>query len=377
MKPVTEYVRHYNESHIADVEQYKAERQFLERQKQAAMNGKSANLSRVKELTDELCKLKEVHELRLTAADVTPEALAVEMLKQGGRMAVMDDEGSIFDIVSGIYNGGQANINLLLKSYDGSPHTILRRTSENITLENPLLSMGILTQPQQFRQAMSNPQFSGRGLIQRFVFSFAKGKAGSLSFTSDNIPQSIQKRYNELIIQLLKLPFGDKPKTLTHDKESYAVFRDYFEMLQKKMQTGGIFENMKDYASKHFGKVLRIAGLLHLCEHTADEPINGQTALNAVSIGLWAENQALLAFDGGAGDSEVIKNAKYIVSRLKSSDSEVLTRRELKHLCRSIHNDNDFDKPLELLEEMHYLRKEINSNTGGRPSEKYIINPLV
>lgn len=376
IRPVEEYQRRYNEVHHNAIEEYKSKRQFFERQKQAAMSGKNASLARVQELTKELCELQEVHELCLICSDTTPEALSVEMLKQGGCMAVMDDEGSVFDVISGMYSGGQGNINLFLKAYDGSPHTIFRRTSENITLEAPYLTIGLMTQPQQFSQTMSNPQFSGRGLIQRFLFAFPNGRAGNQSYTSTNIPPSIQQAYDELITRLLKMPKSDKPVKLTHDTESYSAFHNYHDMLQSKMKSNGIFENMKEYASKQFGKVLKIAGLLHLCEHSADKPINGQTAMNAINIGLWTENQALLAFDGGAGEDELTKNARYIIKRLISSGSSIMTKREMKHLCRAIHDEAVFDEVTELLEDMKYIRSE-RVETSGRPTIQYHINPFI
>ena len=44
----------------------------------------------------------------------------MEMYTQGGKIGIIDDEGSIFDVLSGIYSSGQANINIFLKAYDGS-----------------------------------------------------------------------------------------------------------------------------------------------------------------------------------------------------------------------------------------------------------------
>jgi len=374
MQPVVKYVQRYNEIHALDLEQNRAERAFLERQRQTAMKGRTANLERVQELTKQLSETEELHALRLTAADVTPEALAWEMFQQSGRMAVMDDEGSVFDTLSGIYNTGQANINLFLKSYDGSPHTILRRTSDSISLDCPLLTMGIMTQPQQFRQAMATPQFSGRGLVQRFLYSFPEGRAGQQTYTSSDIPQGVQRAYNELIERLLRLPASDT--VIVHDRESYDYFQGYFELLQDKMKPDGMFGNMKDYAAKMFGKVLRIAGLLHLCEHSADEPITGRTAMNAVNIGLWAENMSLRAFDGGAGDDELTKNAKYMTGRLKALDCETISLTNLKRQCRAIADKECFAETVKLLEDMHYLRRE-RLETAGRPSELYHINPFI
>lgn len=190
------------------------------------------------------------------------------------------------------------------------------------------------------------------------------------------ILQNLFQSYDELITRLLKMPKNDTPVKLVHNKESYNILHDYHDMLQSKMCNGGIFENMKEYASKHFGKVLKIAGLLHLCEHTTEEPINGQTAMNAINIGLWAENQVLLAFDGGTVEDEITKNAKYIISRLKLSGNEIMTKRELKHLCRAIHDDAAFDEATELLEDMNYMRSE-RIETAGRPSVRYYINPFI
>lgn len=376
MRPVEEYQRRYNESHRLEIEEYRSRREFLERQKQSAMCGKKADMERVRELTRELCELEEVSEMRLVCSDTTPEALAAEMFRQGGRMAVMDDEGSVFDVISGLYTGGLGNINLFLKAYDGSPHTILRRTSENITLDAPYLTIGIMTQPSQFTQTMSNPQFSGRGLMYRFLFSFPAGRAGTQSYVSKDIPPSVRQAYDELVTRLLKMPENGSPVTLAHDRESFDILGDYHNMLQAKMQSGGMLEGMKEYAGKHFGKVLKIAGLLHLCEHSPDEPINGQTASNAINIGLWAENQALLALGGGAVEDVTVKNAKYIAKRLKSAEWGTVSLTKLKQRCRAITDSRSLTEAVELLEDMNYLRAE-RVETGGRPSTLFHINPFI
>lgn len=52
---------------------------------------------------------------------------------------------------------------------------------------------------------------------------------------------------------------------------------------------------MREWANKQLGRSLKIAGIFHLCAHEPQEPLSGQTALNAVSVAMWAENQALKA----------------------------------------------------------------------------------
>lgn len=206
------------------------------------------------------------------------------------------------------------------------------------------------------------------------MFAFPEGKAGNQSFKSENIPQNIQRSYDELITGLLRIPKPDEPIILTHSRESYNILNDYYDLLQSKMRSGGMFETLKDYAQKHFGKVLKIAGLLHLCEHKTDEPIGGDTALNAVSVGLWAENMALRAFGSIADQDETTKNAIYILKRLRSISENGFTLRELKRSCQAIHNDNTFTAAIELLEDMKYIRLQ-TIETGKRPSVRCYVNP--
>lgn len=56
----------------------------------------------------------------------------------------MNDEGGIFDILSGLYSSGTANIDLFLKAYDGSPYNVIRRTQQAVALDNPLITVGLM-----------------------------------------------------------------------------------------------------------------------------------------------------------------------------------------------------------------------------------------
>lgn len=298
------------------------------------------------------------------------------MFLQGGRIGVVDDEGSVFDVLSGLYSGGSTNINIFLKAYDGSNYTIVRRTKEDIDLKKPLLTMGIMTQPDHFLEAVSNKQFSGRGFIHRFLFSFPESKAGYQSFTSQSIPLPLQSQYAELINRLLSKADPDKLPIINCNKEAYVLLNDYHEHLQKEMRECGIFENMKEWASKQFARCLKITAVLHLCEHEASEPITGQEALNGISISTWCENHALKAFSGGINDTQEVRAAKYILSKLKSSRKDTISKRDLLRICRSL-NADESEEPLSLLEDMNIIKRDIESGKQGRPKETIRINPII
>ncbi len=177
MKPVKEYEEYYNTVNKYRIDEYTATKEYLEGQKRSYITGKKADLEKAKQVTRELADLEPVHELKLNVSDATPEALAWEMYLQGGKIGVLGDEGAIFDVLSGLYSNGASNLNIFLEAYDGSDYSIIRRTKENIDLKNPLLTMGLMVQPDLFIQAMNNRAFAGRGFIHRFLFSLQAATA--------------------------------------------------------------------------------------------------------------------------------------------------------------------------------------------------------
>lgn len=380
MRPVDDYVERYNAMNSDRVHQNKAERAFLERQRSAAMGGRHPDLDKVKALTRQLHEMEELHELRLNAKDVTPEALAWELHKQHERLAILDDEGSIFDVLSGLYSNGQSNINIFLEAYDGSPYSVLRRTKESITLYNPLLTMGLMVQPSHFDEAMNNRQFSGRGFIYRFLFSFPESKAGYQKFFNGNIHTRISNNYVNLVNRLLNIPYperGEEMPLVQTDHDANSVLEQYFYHIQEGMRPGGIFEHLKEWAAKQFAKCMKIAAILHLCEYGIDDRINEQTALNAVNIAMWTENHALKALSGDMTDTQEEKDAKYILSKLKQSDKDVITKRELLRMCRAL-SAEEAEKPLEILEDMKCIKRNIvKTGKQGKPKEIIKINPLI
>lgn len=377
--PIFKYQTEENERRKGVIADYKAEKQYLENQLASATKGNNVNPQRAKEISRQISELKPVFPLLLNVSDVTPEALAWEMFKQGGRMAVINDEGGIFEILSGLYSGGSSNIDLILKAYDGSPYTVIRRTKENIELKNPLLTVGIMAQPSAFEKVISNPEFLGRGFIQRFLFSFPESRAGSRSFSSPEIPQNVQRDYDELITRLLSLKNSGNMPVIRSNNGAYNLFKDYFDYIEERLKPGGQFEHLKEWANKQFARCLKIAGILHLCEHTADELLDEQTAMRAVNIAIWAENQALKAFSGAAIENENTSKARYIVSKIKDKRGSVLTEREILRACRKFKSITELEEPLFLLCDMNYLQKKDAEHlgTGRKPCTQYRINPLI
>lgn len=368
LKPCYDYQKKYNELHSTEIKQRHTERQFYENEKQKVMKGKSPNLNRAKEIDEILNDLPELHTMSFTVTDVTTEALANAMNEHDGIMAILDSEGGCLRTWGGMYNGGQSNVDLLLKAYDGDYVEIWRKTSGTIVLPHPLLSIGLLTQPKRFNEFMNNADFSESGLLNRFLFAFPTAPT-RYTDTVPEIPEKYKEDYAALIDKLLRLPESDA--VIKHNYKAIEIFHDLHDDIQAKKQSGGIFELIPDYAEKQFANAMKIAAILHLCEHDVTEPIDERTALRTTQIMMWLFNQALLAFNKTVGESAEIQNIKRICTIM--SDGKYQSARDISRKLKL--KSDDVKELLETLIENYYVK-----TNGKEPSERgcqYILNPII
>lgn len=371
-KPLIEYQDRYNDIHELERKQRATERIFLENKRKSALNGRNANVEVAKEMDRQLSELPPIESMSLYVTDITPEALAQAMSENEDKIAILDAEGGVLKIVAGMYNGGATNIDLLLKAFDGEPVVIRRTTSGSITLKRPLLSIGLLTQPDKFQEFINNREFMGKGFVHRFLFSFCRNTI-RYSDRAPAIPKGIQEAYYDLINRLLSMPASDT--VITHDKESQLLFHDLHEYIQNQKQQGGIFEYMPSYAEKQLANALKIAAILHLCEHEPTEPISGKTAQAAINIMMWLFNQAIQAFDYEAAEDPVFIMAKRIIEKLYRNKKPYYTLRDIRGLLH-VKADNEYiNEAVELLIDCYYLR-----DNGKRVIDrgfKARLNPIV
>ena len=92
--------------------------------------GKPGSSELIAEIARREADLPEIPAIpRLWTQDVTPEKLGVLMAENGERMAVVSDEGGIFDILAGRYSKTSApNLDLFLQGHSGSPVKVDRRS---------------------------------------------------------------------------------------------------------------------------------------------------------------------------------------------------------------------------------------------------------
>ena len=374
--PIDEYQQKYNADNAANIKAYTDKVEFYENAIRREKNSPKGNLTNIQQYRQKIDSLTPYHNKKMYLTDTTPEALARELYLHGEKMSVFADENTFIEIMGGLYSKSGTNYNIVLCAYDGSPYIISRQTAENIQLYNPLLTVFSMVQDEPFFKAFHNKNFSGKGLLERFLFSFPERKAGNRKFTTPNIPKQLTEDYRNMITKLLEIPTNNKLPILQFDSKSIGYLENYFNMVQRKEQKDGIFEGHEDYAEKQFAKVMRVAALFHLTEHTETEKINSDTTLKAINIGLWSEAQALKAF-GVIGESPEIATQKYIVRKLQTLDKSEITKSELVRLCQK-YKAKIITKALIELDERSIIKYIIEKKPNRiKDSEIIKINPKI
>jgi hypothetical protein len=349
---------------------------------------KATNESEYAKLQDEVeafeSKLPEVPTYpQIWASDVTNEQLGVIMSSNDEAMALLSDEGGIFDIISGLYTDGRSNIDLLLQSHAGSPVRVDRGTRPPIFMKRAVLTIGLTVQPQVVRKICSNKTYRGRGLLGRFLYVIPHSNIGSRSW--EELPMSLgcAKKFHAVVSGILNHPMPDgdtKIHSLYLEEEAYKKWLEYAKCNETLMgEEIGHLSHITDWAGKLPGAIARIAGLLHVVRYAHQYPCEHKICLHdmvaAVKIGHTLSYHALAVFDLLQED-EAMNIARSIFYWIKEQKFEIFTQRDCSRKFRR-HKKTELQASLSLLEEAEIIRQAEASYVGGRPSTVYLVNPKI
>ena len=166
----------------------------------------------------------------------------------------------------------------------------------------------------------------------------------------------------------------------------FSVARDTVRQALPQLDPhGGAYAHIADWASKHTGACVRIAGLLHLAAHLRNgysRPVDAPTMRAAVAIGEYYAAHALAAFEAMGADP-VHDNARALLDWIMRVGCASFTRRDaFTHNSRArFAKVADLDPALALLEQHGYIQRAAPSEpTGrrGRPaSATWLVHPTL
>jgi hypothetical protein len=184
------------------------------------------------------------------------------------------------------------------------------------------------------------------------------------------IPQITADRYNNLIEDLLRYS-TDRPKTVKLSEKAYGVLKSFYNKTEPMIIDE--LSDIRDFAGKYVGAVLRISGLLFLAEN-ADIITNCDLIMpehfmrSAIVIGEYFLEHAKAAYQL-MGVDEVTEQCKYILRQLQKYPANSVTLRDVMRLCRKLKTAETALVPITRLCEYGYFKE--------KQYKMWDINPLV
>lgn len=326
-------------------------------------------------------------EPRLFADDVTPETMTALLAQQAERMAVVSDEGTLFDHLCGMYSASP-NGGIFLKGHDGGRYAVDRRDgAKTVSLSFPLLTLAIATQPSVIQALAKRPELRGKGMLARFLYSLPCSRVGSRSFEIAPFDYEAREIYHRVMFAVLQkrpkawpsLPPASqdahftlgKPTALPLEPAAWEMFKNYCVWLDRQMGQGQPLAHMADWTNKLRGVVLRIAGLSHVIEaieqgiDPEDNPIALSTVERAGVLGDYLLEHAKLAF-GAMEQSEGEKDAAALLAWCQREGLRHFTKRQAQREspCR---NGSRLDCATLLLEKAGWIASvaRVAASRGG------------
>jgi hypothetical protein len=253
--------------------------------------------------------VKEIEDLavaappRLLIDDFTPEALGIALHNNKGHVGVVSAEGGVFASISGRYQQGTPQLDLILKSYDGDPYRADRVGRDPVTIDRPAVVLGLAVQPHVLAETTKTPALRERGLMGRFTYCVPVDTVGTRSVDAPDMPRPLTEGWQRLLERIAKIPVcdDDNPlRVIKLDADALELHRGFRSVLEPRLhaETGDL-AFLADWAGKLAGRVLRIAGLLHLAAgNDPARPVTFDTMRGAAEIGEWALTHAAAVYGG-------------------------------------------------------------------------------
>lgn len=251
------------------------------KKKQLEAAQKKSQESAVLSIAREIEALEEIKPYELIIAEGTMEAIMERMAENNGRITVVSAEGSLLDIMAGMYSDSKVNLDPILQGYSGEPINIARINRRSKRIERANLSITLAIQPVSMEELFRNEILARRGVVSRFLFSYPPTTLGKRdSVNAAPVPHEVSCRYHQRMNQILKLPAID----LSLSPEALDVFNTWDASVESMIGPDQELDRLPSgWGGKILGNTARIAGLLSLLDNQ-ETTVQAYTMRAAVDI---------------------------------------------------------------------------------------------
>ena len=295
---------------------------------------------------------------RLLASDMTPERMVGLLASGGGRIAAVSAEAGIFTSLTGRHSK-LPNLDPALQAHAGDAIRVDRVGREPEQVENPALTLIASIQPFALTEMTSRPDFAGRGLLARVLWSLPKDNIGYRDIDAPAMHPTVQQAYETLICELAYTMAATEPFVVELDHAAGTRFREYRKTVEARLRPDGPLggNTAREWGSKLCGAVLRIAGALHVASPSRSDPISEATLAAATRLGDYFQAHALAAFSAGDDSKGESANARTVLKVLIEKEMITFKVRELqRRVPRHLQKSAVLTGILESLTELGWVR---------------------
>jgi hypothetical protein len=218
--------------------------------------------------------------------------------QQSHHLAIISDEGGVFEVLTGSRYADRLNLDVFLKSHSGNLIQVDRINRDPERINRPMMSLGLAVQPEVLRDIGKSKQMHGRGLLARFLWCVPTTMRGARQIDSPQVPEQIRQQYESGMRDLANAARAQlEVHNIFLDDEANSVFMAYQETLEPRLADEGELEPVMEWASKLAGAVLRIAVLMACArEHGIPAEVTYDDIITAIEFGEYLEAHAIRAF---------------------------------------------------------------------------------
>lgn len=322
---------------------------------------------------------------RYRTSDSTIEKLA-DLIKESPNGLLVDRDELVGLLATFDKEGREGDRAFYLEGWNGNGSFIVDRIVRGTSIiERLCISVFGTTQPDKLQKYIyrATHQLENDGLLQRFqllVFpDTPEPKLIDLAADHEAF-ESVQAIYERLAEQSPEAwgaaPTDDGSYVIGFSPEGYELFCEWYESL-----THTISQEDDPILQEHFGKYRSLMPKLALIFHVLDGEGGDVSVLSARKAAAWCaylESHARRIYS--LGRNAEVDAALMIIRKLtKGEVVDGFTVRDIRQKGWSLLKDNQtIESTLELLTNAGWIRPlPIEIISGGRPTTRYTINPLI
>lgn len=264
---------------------------------------------------------------RLWTDDTTEERLGELAAENGGRMAIISPEPTVFKALDGTMNKTPLR-EIIIKGYSGD-HYVVDRQSRKVSIDEIFISVVCMAQPGAVRRLIAVKENEERGTLSRFLFFPCQSLAGDRLWSETDTDPDILCRYDSHILDIFR---GEFMAMLPLSRDAKKIYVDHYNRVEQMLAPGGELHG-DGWGGKEPGRALRIAAGFHCAEKDNSGSVSADVMRRAVRMSEY-DIEAYLYIRNTAGDTDDMIKLRTLLDWIVKQRTPCITAR---HAYRALH----------------------------------------